>query len=156
MSSPVPTTAGMPRDALHREQFIQAALALMDEGGIESLTMRRLGSRLGSTTAALYWQVKSRHGLLLLAADTVWGRHLSPLSTARPRTAMTSTCSLSARRPASPGWMPNKPPRASSRSRSDARLDRLPLKIASQPAQEAADRTMARAAARPSGAGTSG
>ncbi|MGX1025519.1 AcrR family transcriptional regulator [Streptomyces ambofaciens] len=74
MSSPMPTTAGMPRDALHQEQIIQAAIALLDEGGIESLTMRRLGSRLGITAAALYWHIKSRHDLLLLAADTVWGQ----------------------------------------------------------------------------------
>ncbi|MER6220736.1 TetR/AcrR family transcriptional regulator C-terminal domain-containing protein [Streptomyces sp900105755] len=74
MSSPIPPTAGMPRDALHQEQIIQAAIALLDEGGIESLTMRRLGSRLGITAAALYWHVKSRHDLLLLAADTVWGQ----------------------------------------------------------------------------------
>jgi AcrR family transcriptional regulator len=68
----------MPRDTLHQEQIIQAAIALLDEGGIESLTMRRLGSRLGITAAALYWHVKSRHDLLLLAADTVWGQ--TPLS----------------------------------------------------------------------------
>ncbi|MGW1557076.1 TetR/AcrR family transcriptional regulator C-terminal domain-containing protein [Streptomyces sp. NPDC002144] len=78
MSSPIPTTAGMPRDALHQEQIVQAAIALLDEGGIESLTMRRLGSRLGITAAALYWHVKSRHDVLLMAADTVWGQ--TPLS----------------------------------------------------------------------------
>ncbi|MEV6943482.1 TetR family transcriptional regulator [Streptomyces sp. NPDC051172] len=74
MSSPMPTAAGMPRDALHQEQIIQVAIALLDEGGIESLTMRRLGSGLGITAAALYWHVKSRHDLLLPAADTVWGQ----------------------------------------------------------------------------------
>lgn len=50
----MPTTAGMPHDALHQEQIIQAAIALLDEGGIESLSMRRLSSRLGITAAALY------------------------------------------------------------------------------------------------------
>ncbi|WP_097273031.1 hypothetical protein [Streptomyces sp. TLI_55] len=37
----------MPRDAPHQERIVQAAIALLDEGGIESLTMRRRGSRLG-------------------------------------------------------------------------------------------------------------
>ncbi|MBK3572810.1 TetR/AcrR family transcriptional regulator C-terminal domain-containing protein [Streptomyces sp. MBT65] len=74
MSSPMPPTAGMPRDALHQEQIIQATIALLDESGIESLTMRRLGSRLGSSAAALYYHVRSRQDLLLLAADTVWGQ----------------------------------------------------------------------------------
>ncbi|KUN29585.1 hypothetical protein AQJ23_02135 [Streptomyces antibioticus] len=64
----------MPRDVLHQEQIIGAAIALLDEGGIESLTMRRLSSWLGITAAALYWHIKSRHDLLLLAADTVWGQ----------------------------------------------------------------------------------
>ncbi|PIM66890.1 hypothetical protein CTU88_38260 [Streptomyces sp. JV178] len=68
VSSPIPTTAGMPRDALHQEQIIQAAIALLDESGIESLTMRRLGSRLGITAAALYWHIECRRDLLLLAA----------------------------------------------------------------------------------------
>ncbi|MEV3971375.1 TetR/AcrR family transcriptional regulator C-terminal domain-containing protein [Streptomyces sp. NPDC050698] len=70
---------GTPRDALHQEQIIQAAIALLDEGGIESLSMRRLGSRLGITAAALYWHVRSRHDLLLLAADTVWGQPPLPV-----------------------------------------------------------------------------
>lgn len=74
MSSATPTIAGMPREALHQEQIIQAAIALLDEGGIESLSMRRLGSRLGITAAALHYHVGSRHNLLLLAADTVWGQ----------------------------------------------------------------------------------
>ncbi|MFI8836484.1 TetR/AcrR family transcriptional regulator C-terminal domain-containing protein [Streptomyces afghaniensis] len=65
-------TAGMPRRTLHKEQIVQAAIVLLDEGGIENLSMRKLGSRLGITAAALYWHVRSRHDLLLLAADTVW------------------------------------------------------------------------------------
>ncbi|PWI12731.1 hypothetical protein DI272_00040 [Streptomyces sp. Act143] len=44
----------------------------MDEEGIQNLSMRRSGSRLAITAAALYWYIKSRHGLLMLAADTVW------------------------------------------------------------------------------------
>lgn len=70
----MPPTAGMPRDAPHQEQIVLAAIALLDEGGIESLTLRRLGSSLGSTAAALHWHIKSRHDLLLLAADAVWGQ----------------------------------------------------------------------------------
>lgn len=35
----MPTTAGMPRDALHQEQIVLAAIAVLDEGGLESLTM---------------------------------------------------------------------------------------------------------------------
>ncbi|AYC36452.1 TetR family transcriptional regulator [Streptomyces griseorubiginosus] len=72
------TTAETPRRSLHQEQIVDAALALLDEGGIENLTMRRLGDRLGITAAALYWHVSSRQDLLVLAADTVWGRTALP------------------------------------------------------------------------------
>ncbi|NUP20451.1 MAG: TetR family transcriptional regulator [Streptomyces sp.] len=71
MSSPGSTPVGMPRQALQQEQIIQTALVLLDEGGIENLSMRRLASRLGITAAALYWHVRSRHDLLLLAAMTL-------------------------------------------------------------------------------------
>ncbi|WP_158694433.1 TetR/AcrR family transcriptional regulator [Streptomyces canus] len=64
----------MSRQALQQEQIVQTAIVLLDDGGIENLSMRRLGSRLGITAAALYRHVRSRHDLLLLAADTVWGR----------------------------------------------------------------------------------
>ncbi|NUS24785.1 MAG: TetR family transcriptional regulator [Streptomyces sp.] len=64
----------MPRQALGPEQIVQTAIVLLDDGGIENLSMRRLASRLGITAAALYWHVRSRHDLLLLAADTLWGQ----------------------------------------------------------------------------------
>lgn len=67
-------TTGTTRDPLRQEQIVQAAVVLLDEGGIENLTMRRVGSRLGITGAALYWHIKSRHELLLLAVDSVWGQ----------------------------------------------------------------------------------
>lgn len=74
MNSPMTATTGATRDALRQEQIVQAAIALLDEGGIEHLSMRRVGSRLGITAAALYWHIKSRHDLLLLAVDNVWGQ----------------------------------------------------------------------------------
>jgi len=57
-----------------RNRSSRPAVVLLDEGGIENLTMRRVGSRLGITGAALYWHIKSRHELLLLAVDSVWGQ----------------------------------------------------------------------------------
>ncbi|MGX1480534.1 UNVERIFIED_CONTAM: AcrR family transcriptional regulator [Streptomyces canus] len=74
MNRTMTATTGTARDALRQEQIVQAAVVLLDEGGIENLTMRRVGSRLGITGAALYWHIKSRHELLLLAVDSVWGQ----------------------------------------------------------------------------------
>ena len=74
MNSTTTPTARTSRDALRQEQIVQESIRLLDEGGIENLSMRRVGSRLGITAAALYWHIKSRHDLLLLAADSVWGQ----------------------------------------------------------------------------------
>jgi AcrR family transcriptional regulator len=63
----------MPRDTLTREQIIRAAIELLDADGVEGLSMRRLGDRLGSVATAVYWHVKSKDDLVVLAADTVWG-----------------------------------------------------------------------------------
>ncbi|MEU1935801.1 TetR/AcrR family transcriptional regulator [Streptomyces coeruleorubidus] len=63
----------MPRETLTREQIVQAAIELLDAEGIEGLSMRRLGRRLGSAATAVYWHVKSKDDLLVLAADAVWG-----------------------------------------------------------------------------------
>jgi AcrR family transcriptional regulator len=63
----------MPRDTLTREQIVQAAIELLDADGVEGLSMRRLGSRLGSAATAVYWHVNSKHDLVVLAGDAVWG-----------------------------------------------------------------------------------
>lgn len=62
----------MPRETLTREQIVQAAVELLDSKGIEGLSMRRLGNRLNSAATAVYWHVKSKDDLLVLAADAVW------------------------------------------------------------------------------------
>jgi AcrR family transcriptional regulator len=64
----------MPRQTLTREQIVHAAIELLDAEGIEGLSMRRLGSRLGHPAGtALYWHVKSKDNLVVLAGDAVWG-----------------------------------------------------------------------------------
>ena len=53
-----------PRDTLKRERVLRAAMELADERGIESLTMRELGRRLGVEAASLYNHVKGKDDLL--------------------------------------------------------------------------------------------
>jgi AcrR family transcriptional regulator len=65
--------ADMPRDTLTQEQIVRAAIELLDTDGVEGLSMRRLGDRLGSVATAVYWHVKSKDNLVVLAADTLWG-----------------------------------------------------------------------------------
>lgn len=63
----------MPRDTLTREQIVRAAVEVLDAEGVEGLNMRRLGAWLGSAATAVYWHVKSKDELVVLAADEVWG-----------------------------------------------------------------------------------
>lgn len=63
----------MGRDTLTREQIVQAAVAVLDAEGVGGLNMRRLGAQLGSAATAMYWHVKSKDELVVLAADHVWG-----------------------------------------------------------------------------------
>jgi AcrR family transcriptional regulator len=63
---------GVSRDTLTRAQIVAAAVALLDAKGLEDLSMRTLGKRLGSAATAMYWHVGSKANLIALAADQVW------------------------------------------------------------------------------------
>jgi AcrR family transcriptional regulator len=60
------------RETLIRDQIVRAAVELLDADGLDGLSMRRLGSRLGSSATAVYWHVKDKADLVVLAADAVW------------------------------------------------------------------------------------
>ncbi|OLT16075.1 TetR family transcriptional regulator [Actinomadura sp. CNU-125] len=62
----------MPRDSLTREQIVRTAVELLDEEGLDGLNMRNLGKRLNAAATAVYWHVKNKDDLLLLAGDRVW------------------------------------------------------------------------------------
>ena len=49
-----------PRLPLSRERVLRAAIALADEGGIESLSMRKLGQELGVEAMSLYNHVANK------------------------------------------------------------------------------------------------
>ncbi|MEU6067076.1 TetR/AcrR family transcriptional regulator C-terminal domain-containing protein [Streptomyces sp. NPDC047082] len=73
----------MPRETLNRDQIVEAAIELLDDEGVEGLSMRRLGKRLNSAATAMYWHVGSKENLVVLAADRVWGEIelIDPLET---------------------------------------------------------------------------
>ncbi|MCO6010185.1 TetR/AcrR family transcriptional regulator [Actinoallomurus purpureus] len=80
----------MPRDTLTREQIVQTAIQLLDEEGLDGLNMRGLGKRLGAVATAVYWHVKNKDDLIVLAADQVWGEiELPDLATVDWRSAAT-------------------------------------------------------------------
>lgn len=53
-----------PRVPLSRDRIVRAALELVDEGGIDSLTMRRLGQALGYEAMSLYNHVANKDDVL--------------------------------------------------------------------------------------------
>ena len=67
----------MPLDADHgpaglsRAQLVSAALGLIDEEGLEALSMRGLADRLHVKAASLYWHVRDRRELVELLARSV-------------------------------------------------------------------------------------
>src|SRR5258706_12423096 len=56
---------------LSRERLVGAALQLINEDGLDALTMRALADRLHVKAASLYWHVRDRRELLELLADSI-------------------------------------------------------------------------------------
>jgi AcrR family transcriptional regulator len=63
------TDTGETRQTLNRERVVRAAMELADESGIDSVTMRELGRRLGVEAASLYNHVAGKDDLLNAMAD---------------------------------------------------------------------------------------
>lgn len=70
---------------LSRDRIVAAALALLDEAGLDGLSMRRLAERLGVKAASLYWYVRDKQELLELLADAICAEIQAPDAQARWR-----------------------------------------------------------------------
>jgi AcrR family transcriptional regulator len=57
---------------LTKAAIVQAALDLLDEAGMDGLTVRALASRLGVQAPALYWHVRDKQALLDEMATQIW------------------------------------------------------------------------------------
>lgn len=53
---------------------MQAALDLLDDAGMDGLTVRALAARLGVQAPALYWHVRNKQALLDEMATLIWRR----------------------------------------------------------------------------------
>jgi AcrR family transcriptional regulator len=60
-----------PRAPLTRERIIAAALDLVDEHGLQDLTMRRLGARLGVEAMSLYKHVPNKEAVVEGVRETL-------------------------------------------------------------------------------------
>ncbi|TDR33140.1 TetR/AcrR family transcriptional regulator C-terminal domain-containing protein [Hydromonas duriensis] len=61
-----------------RQKIIQTALALLDEVGLEGLTMRGLASKLCIQAPSLYWHFKNKQELLNAMMDSMLMLYLQP------------------------------------------------------------------------------
>jgi AcrR family transcriptional regulator len=62
-----------PRVPLSKERVLRAAVLLADEGGVASLTMRKLAETLGVEAMSLYYYVADKDEILDGMADLVFG-----------------------------------------------------------------------------------
>jgi AcrR family transcriptional regulator len=86
-----------PRVPLSKQRVLGAAVALADERGVESLSMRKLGQELGVVPMALYKHVANKDELLDGMVDVVVGEIDPPSDGADWKTAIRQRV-LSARR----------------------------------------------------------
>ncbi len=61
------------REPLNRDRIIQAALRVMDEEGLDAVTMRRVGRELGVEAMSLYNHVRDKEDILDGITETVFG-----------------------------------------------------------------------------------
>ena len=71
--TPPARPAARSRTPLSRDRVLQTALALADAGGLESLSMRKLGEAVGVEAMSLYNHVPSKGDLLDGLIDLVFG-----------------------------------------------------------------------------------
>ena len=64
--------------SLDQQQVVQAALELLDEVGLDGLTMRGLAKKLDIKAASIYWHVRNKEDLLGLLADEICGPMQEP------------------------------------------------------------------------------
>jgi TetR/AcrR family tetracycline transcriptional repressor len=70
--------------ALDRQAIVDAAVALLDEDGLEGVTTRRLAARLGVQSPTLYWHVPNKAALITLIADAILTEPLASLTGPEP------------------------------------------------------------------------
>ena len=96
MSTEIEVSA-QPRSPLTRERVLHTAVALADQGGIESLSMRKLAQALDVVPMALYRHVANKDELLNALVDVVIEEIDPPLDGADWKTTIRARI-LSARR----------------------------------------------------------
>jgi TetR/AcrR family tetracycline transcriptional repressor len=83
---------------LSRARLVAEALALIQEEGLEALSMRGLADRLKVKAASLYWHVRDRRELLELLADSILASVHATHRPSRWRSGVRDACLVLSRR----------------------------------------------------------
>jgi TetR/AcrR family tetracycline transcriptional repressor len=70
--------------ALTRDEVVRVAVALLDQVGLEGLTLRRLATELGVSAPTLYWHVRNKRELLDLMAEAIMAEGPAPAYSPAP------------------------------------------------------------------------
>ncbi|MCB9487702.1 MAG: TetR/AcrR family transcriptional regulator C-terminal domain-containing protein [Deltaproteobacteria bacterium] len=81
-------SAAKSREPLTRERVLGAAVAMADEEGLDALSMRKLGQKLGVEAMSLYNHVKNKDAILDGIVDMVVGEIEIPADAPDWKTAM--------------------------------------------------------------------
>jgi TetR/AcrR family transcriptional regulator, tetracycline repressor protein len=65
---------------LTKAGIVQAALEVLDEAGVDGLTVRAVAARLGVRAPALYWHVRDKQDMLDEMATEIWRRVIAELA----------------------------------------------------------------------------
>ncbi|MFI5663260.1 TetR/AcrR family transcriptional regulator C-terminal domain-containing protein [Streptomyces sp. NPDC051684] len=57
--------------ALDRQRIVTEAVALLDEGGLDAVTLRKLAQRLGVQAPTLYWHIRNKAELINELAEAI-------------------------------------------------------------------------------------
>lgn len=84
------------RPEVSEESVIEKSLQLLDEEGVDAITMRGIAQRLGVTTPTVYWHVNSKDGLLDRLYDHLCSEVPSPPSGSWQDRLRSLACSIRA------------------------------------------------------------
>jgi TetR/AcrR family tetracycline transcriptional repressor len=72
------------RRGLNKPEVVQAALDVLDQAGLEGLTVRAVAARLDVKAPALYWHFRDKQDLLDEMATELWRRIMGELASLPP------------------------------------------------------------------------
>lgn len=76
----------------HRDDIVERAVRVLDDYGLASLTMRRLGAELGLQASAIYHHFPSKQALLAAVADEILARGRRSRAGSRWSDLVVETC----------------------------------------------------------------